>query len=156
MVSLYESGAFTDLTGQEIVAVLAAFLAEKKRPDELPATVTCATGVARAYNTLMVEQQRLMDLECDSLNADYWYVGADYCDLIYHWIDGAPAKELCEDYACYEANLTKAVLKASNLLEELTAVATLRADVQLLERLVHVGTALIRDIAVPDSLYLRL
>lgn len=156
MVNLYESGAFADLTGQEIVSVLAAFLAEKQRPDELPATVTCSTAVAKAFDTLIVEQQRLMDLEADAINACYWYVGADYCDLIYHWLDGVSARELCEGYACYEANLTKAILKASNLLEELTAVATLRVNVPLLEKLAPIGTNLIRDIAVPDSLYLRL
>ncbi len=156
MVSLYESGAFADLTGQEIVAALAAFLPEKKRPDELPSTITCSAAVAKVYDTLIVEQQKFMELEADVLNAEYWYVGADYCDLIYHWIDGVPAKELCEGFACYEANLTKVILKASNLVEELVAVATLRSDTKLLERLTTVSSALIRDIAVPDSLYLRL
>ena len=54
----------------------------------------------------------------------------------------------------YEANFTKVILKASNLVEELTAIATLRTDVELLEKLKDVR--LVRDIVVPDSLYLRL
>jgi hypothetical protein len=36
------------------------------------------------------------------------------------------------------------------------ALATLRNDVGMLERLHSVGVALVRDIVVPDSLYLRL
>ena len=77
-------------------------------------------------------------------------------DVIYHWIDGAPAKELCEGYGLYEGNLTKTILKLSNLYEELTVLATLNSDVGLLERLKPMASLIVRDIAVPDSLYLRI
>jgi superfamily II RNA helicase len=70
--------------------------------------------------------------------------------------DATQSKNICESYGCYEANFTKIILKASNLVEELVAVATLATDTQLLEVLVPAGASLIRDIVVPDSLYLRL
>ena len=46
------------------------------------------------------------------------------------------------------------MLKLSNIVEELTALATFTTDVALLEKLAAVQ--LVRDIAVPDSLYLRI
>ncbi len=159
MMELYESGALTGLSGQEILALMAAFLAED-RGDEVPIDIYCSGAVASAYKQLECVKGRLISAEAELVTAatdvDYWFIGKEYVDLIYGWLDGQVAKDLCTTYGCYEANLTKAILKASNLLDELEAVATLRSDVELLDKIVPMRPLLVRDIAQPDSLYLRL
>ena len=160
MMELYESGAFKALSGQEILVLLGAFLAEQQKGDEVPIEIYCSPAVAAAYKQLEGLKERLVSEEAATVttatDVDYWFIGKEYIDLIYGWLDGQMAKDLCATYGCYEANLTKAVLKASNLLDELEAVATLRSDVELLEKIVPMRPLLVRDIAQPDSLYLRL
>ncbi len=159
MMELYESGAFAALSGQEIIALMAAFLAEQKG-DEAPIDIYCSSSVAAVYKQLEGIRDRLVSAETEivttATDVDYWFVGKEYVDLIYGWLDGQMPKDLCATYGCYEANLTKAILKASNLLDELEAIATLRSDVGLLEKIVPMRPLLVRDIAQPDSLYLRL
>jgi superfamily II RNA helicase len=77
-------------------------------------------------------------------------------DLVADWLAGVSAKEICESYGIFEGNLTKLVLKASNLLEELVALATLKKDTALLNKLHDLPKNLVHGIATPDSLYLRL
>jgi superfamily II RNA helicase len=160
MMELYESGALTELSGQEILALLGAFLAEQQKGDDVPIEIYCSGAVAAAYKQLEGVRERLVADESaivtTATDVDYWFIGREYVDLIYGWLDGQMAKDLCATYGCYEANLTKAVLKASNLLDELEAVATLRSEVGLLEKIVPMRPLLVRDIAQPDSLYLRL
>jgi hypothetical protein len=50
----------------------------------------------------------------------------------------------------------RAVLRIANLCDELTAGATLLEDLELLEKLATVKPKLLRDLVVPDSLYLHL
>lgn len=155
MPELYYSGALSALSGQEILSLLAAFLAERQK-EECEAPVECSAAVAAAYKALCTMRETLMATEGDPTNDDYWYISSNMIDLIYQWIDGAPAKELCEAYGLYEGNLTKSVLKLSNLYEELTVLATLNSDVDLLEKLKPLAPLIVRDIAIPDSLYLRI
>jgi superfamily II RNA helicase len=171
MAEAYERRIFANMSGQEIVATLATFLAEPPKGDQFAAEIHCSAAVAAAYGQIEDIRERFMILESvptaegyrqqsgrydEGAKAPeaYWHVGADYVDLVYDWLQGTAARTICETYGCYEANFTKVILKASNLVEELVAVATLNADTQLLEKLKDV--CLVRDIVVPDSLYLRL
>ncbi len=154
MAEAYDRRIFAGLNGQEIVALLATFLAEPPKGDQFAAEIHCSAAVAAAYGQIADIRERFMVLESVPTSEEYWHVGADYVDMVYDWLSGAPASDICESYACYEANFTKIILKASNLVEELVAVATLNADTQLLEKLKDIR--LVRDIVVPDSLYLRL
>jgi superfamily II RNA helicase len=154
MAEAIDSGVFQGLSTNEIVALIATFLAEAPKGDHFAAEIHCSVAVATAYARIADIRERFMILESAPTSEEYWHIGADYVDLVYDWLAGTSAKEICESYGCYEANFTKVILKASNLVEELTAIATLRTDVELLEKLKDVR--LVRDIVVPDSLYLRL
>lgn len=157
MAEAYSRRLFSNLTGKEVVALLAVFVAEQKKADDGAAEIHSSAPVAAAYKGLLAIRDQFVDWErLHPSPEDYWYVAADYVDMVHEWLDGAPARELCDAYACYEANFTKVILKVSNLVEELVAVATLASDTKLLECLVPAGADLVRDIVVPDSLYLRL
>jgi superfamily II RNA helicase len=63
---------------------------------------------------------------------------------------------LCADYGMFEGNFVKAVLKVSNIIDELASVSTLANNTRLLEKLEGARSRLVRSVVVPDSLYLHL
>ena len=72
------------------------------------------------------------------------------------WFEGASAAELAVKYEMFEGNLMRGLLKLGNILNEWINLATYTADVAMLDRLRDAPPQLLRDIAQPESLYLRL
>ena len=85
---------------------------------------------------------------------EYYKLHTSWIEPLMAWTRGESMEEICKEHGCYEGNLIRAILKASNMLEEWRALATFTSNVGELQRLEN--TVLIRDIAVPDSIYLRL
>jgi superfamily II RNA helicase len=56
----------------------------------------------------------------------------------------------------FDGNLVRSMLKVSNLVEELKTLAVMSEDVELLDKLQYLQPKIVRDVAVPDSLYLKL
>jgi superfamily II RNA helicase len=152
MVELYESGIFVDLTAEQCLALLGAFLID--RVDEEAATAVADPVVADGYKKLQTICESLESATASQPLADS--ISPQMIDLVADWLAGVSAKEICESYGIFEGNLTKLVLKASNLLEELIALATLKKDTALLNKLHDLPKNLVHGIATPDSLYLRL
>lgn len=168
MTELYERGAFDRLTGHECLSLLGAFLAERKEAEETQMIESSAT-VADAYKQLVAVRDEMMGKESAVVSANasgndaavadadmYWFLSPNMIDIVHYWLEGEPAKALCEHYGLFEGNLTKLILKAANLLDELVALATINKNTDLLNKLHGLQGQLVRDIATPDSLYLRL
>jgi superfamily II RNA helicase len=157
MPTLVISGALKDLEPTELVALLAAFIAEK---DEEAQPNMPTSALKDAYYRLDHIMMSLLKCETPQVmpNQDpkYWSLDPLMVNVAYDWLNGRPTKEICESYELFEGNLTKIVLKLSNIVEELNSLATFTADVQLLEKIAAAQPLLVRDIAVPDSLYLRI
>jgi hypothetical protein len=71
-------------------------------------------------------------------------------------MDGATAADLVRDYGVYEGNLMRSILKTANLVEEWLAMATFCGDLEMLDHMKDVRGLLLRGLAQPESLYLRL
>jgi hypothetical protein len=71
-------------------------------------------------------------------------------------MDGAEAAALVRDYGVYEGNLMRGLLKTANLVEEWLSMATYCGDLEMLDKLKDVRGTLLRGVAQPESLYLRL
>ncbi len=159
MPALLLSGVFKELEPTELVALLAAFIAEKDADEYTPPHLP-TPSLQGAYEKLDDIMMGLLKCETPQVepNQDpkYWSLDPLMVDVAYDWLNGRPTKEICESYELFEGNLTKIVLKLSNIVEELTSLATFTADVTLLEKLSAAQPLLVRDIAVPDSLYLRI
>lgn len=159
MTELYERGTFDKLGAQECLALLGAFLTDRETDDVQP-PIECGLEVAEAYKeledihkTLIAQEEAATGCVADSA---YWHISTEAVDIIYYWLEGMPIRELCERVGMFEGNMTKLVLKAANLLEELVALATLSKNTDLLNKLHGISGKLIRDVVIPDSLYLRL
>jgi superfamily II RNA helicase len=76
---------------------------------------------------------------------------------MWRWInEEAAVQELCGDYGFYEGNFMRLLSKAVNLLEEWRSLATLALDTEMLEKMRGLESRIMRDVAVCDSLYLRI
>lgn len=159
LVEAYERGVFAGLSGDEIVSVLGCFMAERQamEGEEMTfADLTVADPVRRACEGVRGVADELWAAERASSGADYWAVGAQWVEVAGRWLAGEPAAHICADFGLYEGNLIRGILKLSNLVEEFVSLATFKGDVGVLAALDGVGARLVRDVAVPDSLYLRL
>ncbi len=159
LVEAYERGVFTGLSGDEIVSVLGCFMAERQaiEGEEMTfADLTVADPVRRACEGVREVADELWAAERASSGADYWAVAAQWVEVAGRWLAGEATAHICADFGLYEGNLIRGILKLSNLVEEFVSLATFKGDVGVLTALDGVGARLVRDVAVPDSLYLRL
>ena len=76
--------------------------------------------------------------------------------VIQEWISGTPVADITAKYEMYEGNLTRIILKMTNLLEEWRNMATYCSDVEMLRRMDGSEALLLREVVLPDSLYVRM
>jgi superfamily II RNA helicase len=161
----YSRGLMKGLSQEEVLAVLAGFLGEGDeggRPEGL--CISRAVKDVFAGVEAVGREAEAVEREVGAAIAprrEYWAIHTEWVEPIWRWLGGdgkepAGAAELCTDYGFYEGNLMRMLLKMVNLLEELRTMATLAADVDLLETMRGAELRLMRDVAVCDSLYLRI
>jgi superfamily II RNA helicase len=149
-----------DLSGEELVATLACFMEEKEK-DDAPTLneLSVSKSVKNALDSIGSIAEEFASLE-DSAGlyspTGYWGLSLTWVEPIWRWIQGESAAAICSEYGLFEGNFVRAVLRVANMVDEWTAVATLAQDLETLEKLQDVKQRLIREILVPDSLYLHL
>lgn len=163
MARLYDSKLLHTATLQEIVAVLGALIVDREaeeksvHPRGLPLVMSDTIR-----NTLLTlddwgHEGQQMDARYGVNSPEtYWSLTTLWTMIGYDWVGGMPAADLVRKYEIYEGNLMKGLMKLYALTSEWTTLATYRADVDMLTILAPSQTILLRDIAVPESLYLRL
>ncbi len=156
MVKLYQSGILAGKTPTEIVGTLASFIL-----DAVPAEGCEGLGpiVREAQERLDAwgVQGRRLDRECGVESpSTFWSTHPFWANVLASWMDGAEAGALVRDYGMYEGNLMRSLLKTANLVDEWLAMATFCGDLEMLDHMKDVRGQLLRGIAQPESLYLRL
>jgi len=163
LAKLYESGLLADATPVEIVGILGCFNVEREafekstHPNALPSTIS-----DRVKSTLLVvDTWAQQGIAIDARHGvdsppTYWTLSTLWVEIGTDWFNGATAGELCRKYEIYEGNLMRGLLKLANQLNEWINMATYAGDVHMLDRLRDAPSVLQRDIAQPESLYLRL
>ena len=163
MAKLYLSGKLNGATLEEIVGTLGAFImdreAEEKtvHPRSLPNTIT-----QTVKDTLMEidgwgQEGAITDKKAGVESPDgYWSLTTLWVQIGTEWCEGVDAAHLSSKYEIYEGNLMKGLLKLYSIVQEWVTIATLRADVDMLNTMKDAQTTILRDIAQPESLYLKL
>jgi superfamily II RNA helicase len=155
LVEAYDRGLFSTLSAEDIILVLAAFLKEKGKDEvsfKLPPAVSDALnqidGFARMFQGL---EERL-----GFMPSAFWDLSAYWLGPIEQWLNGGSAAQICSDFGIYEGNLYRALMSLNNMINELTAIATYCQHTEIVDKLKGIGSGLLRDIAINDSLYLRI
>ena len=163
MAKLYLSQKLASATLQEIVGTLGAFImdreAEEKtvHPRSLPNNITpLVKDTLMAIDAWGVEGTAT-DKKAGVDSPDgYWSLTTLWVQIGTEWCEGVDAAHLSSKYEIYEGNLMKGLLKLNSIVQEWVTIATLKADVDMLNTMKDAQTTILRDIAQPESLYLKL
>ena len=178
MSKLFYSGLVDGLDLVDIVGLCAGFVDVGKLEDEpVLVDVPMSAGLRAVYGELERIIENLKGLEIRRSPLDYWTVRSGMIEPLREWAaNGMSVSEasrsaseseateadqvhigaLCEKYGLFEGNFVKAVLKVSNIIEELVSMSTLMSKTTMLEKLESARSKLVRGLVVPDSLYLHL
>jgi group I intron endonuclease len=85
-----------------------------------------------------------------------WDLNYYWIDIAIRWIKGFPIGTICKDYNVYEGNFIRAMLKIANIVDEWATMATISGDLEQLELTKDLRQKIVRDVVIPESLYLRL
>jgi superfamily II RNA helicase len=86
----------------------------------------------------------------------FWDLSIYWLEPVSRWLGGDTAATICAEFGIYEGNLYKALMSLNNMLNEVIAIATFCQHTDMIEKLKGCGDTLLRDIAINDSLYLRI
>ena len=86
----------------------------------------------------------------------FWDLSTTWLEPVSAWLSGSEISKICVDYGIFEGNFVRTVMRLANLVDEWTAVATFIEDIELLEKLREVRGRLVKDVIIPDSLYLHI
>jgi superfamily II RNA helicase len=156
MVKLYQSGVLEKKTPAEIVGTLASFILDAV-PAEGCEGLRPIVGEAQELLDVSGNQGRRIDRDCGIASPPtFWSTHPFWANILAAWMDGTEAAVLVNEYGVYEGNLMRSLLKTANLVEEWLAMATFCGDLEMLDHMKDVRGQLLRGIAQPESLYLRL
>jgi len=160
MTELYVKEVCHALSGAELIAVLATFQ-ERKDTEENPplATLQISMKAKEAIQRLeqMAEEYSVVEKEIGCPLPHYWTLSSNLIEPMYRWLnDETTASALCSEYGIFEGNFIRSVLKMANMLDEWLAMATYCQHTDQIQKIIDTKALLLKDLAVTDSLYLRL
>lgn len=161
MVKAYRDGLLKGWSHEEFAAWLAAFVLEGKeedapRLDSLPIPGRVKDALWKVNDWAMTfwkEEEAALGIQAQE---ETWKLQTTWIEPIYRWACGDNAALLCSENGLYEGNFMRAVLKVANMVEEWVNMATYQQDIEMLGQLEGLREKLVRGLAKPDSLYLRL
>uniref|UniRef100_A0A6C0D9Q4 Helicase n=1 Tax=viral metagenome TaxID=1070528 RepID=A0A6C0D9Q4_9ZZZZ len=158
---LCASGALAKVPAAELPVVMAAMLTEggDSRDEEPPALGShgLSENAQEALWWLSAKAEKCLAAEeaagvASSVN--FWKLSLLWVAVVARWQAGVSVPAIAAEFGLFEGNVLRGLLRVSNMLEELAAVAQIRGDLELLERLR--SFVFLRGEIVTDSIYLRL
>ena len=156
---IYVSGLFKEASCDTILTVLSSFINEKLDGD-VPQFEDLI--VDRPVKDLLAKVDDLahslssLEGSCGIPYDKYWTLSLSWVDPVWRWLKGENSATICADYGLYEGNLMRTVLRVANVADEWISLATYCEDTDMVSRMSEVKAVLLREIAVTDSLYLRI
>lgn len=161
IAKLYESGLLKTATAQEIVGVLGCFIVDREAEEKTVHPNSLQVSETIKQTLMRIDGWGQTGVEIDLKHgiaspSGFWSLTTLWVEIGLQWMDEVDAGQLSKKYDIYEGNLMRGLLKLANIVNEWITLATYKADVDMLDKMKHVQVLLLRDIAQPESLYLRL
>ena len=153
---LFLNEHLADCTIHDVLTVLSLFLGEAK--DEMT-RASVEGAVAEHIDFLREKAKKGYELERTHgiMFNGYWELNEEWVEPMQIWITGEHSlASLAHTYGLFEGAVQKAILKLAAILEELQALATLNANVELLKFLDEGRAMVLQDSILAESLYLRI
>lgn len=161
LVDAYIKGCFENLEIEEILLVLAAFVREKGTKEDVPLIANQRLPSTVKSGLLAIQEaanlfQATEDACAIQSPKNFWSLNPFWLEVVGDWLEGKTAADVCASYGIYEGNLYRTLMSLNNLLNELISIATYCQHTLMITKLQTVGSSLLRDIGINDSLYLRI
>lgn len=163
IATLYTSGILKNASPTEIVSVLGSFIVDREAEEKTVYPSNLGPGISQLVkDTLMTIDEwgrkgAAIDRKYSIVSPDaFWSLTTLWTEIGTLWMNGEEARTITERFDIYEGNLMRGLLKLASLVNEWITVATYLADVDMLDKCKDIPLTLLRDIAQPESLYLRL
>jgi superfamily II RNA helicase len=148
----------------QIVAVLAATIVDREsmdktvHPYELPPLIPTHVKQTLVKMDEWGQEGSRLDYKYGIDSPEYfWSLSTLWVQIAYDWVvHKKSAAEIASTYDIYEGNLMRGIHKLSAIVNEWMSIASFTSDVDMLDKMKNVPELILRDIAVPESLYLRL
>ena len=148
-----------DLDTDDFVTCLACFVTDSDK-DEQPslASLDLSAKVKDALGKIGALAFELGQKEYNLTKKDtrFWDLSTTWLEPVSAWLSGCEVSKICVDYGIFEGNFVRTIMRLANLVDEWTSVATFIEDIELLEKLRDVRGRLVKDVIIPDSLYLHI
>ena len=159
MTELYTRELFHNMSGDDIATTLACFLEEKETEDSPSfGELNISIDVYNTFVSIKKMAQEYQEIE-DKVGYqvyDYWKISTQLIEPMRRWIEGENASIICQEHGLFEGNFIRAIMKMSNMLDEVLAMATYCQHTDQVNKIMDVRQKMIRDIVISDSLYLHL
>jgi superfamily II RNA helicase len=152
LIEVYQKGFFKTLSTEEIVGLISVFQ-DSNRSIEIENNVS--DNLYKIYKEILNIKEFLKSKEMILSKEAYWSTTLDYVNPMIMWCRGEASQLICQQYNIFPGNLCRIITSVSNTLEELITISTIENNVEMLKKLNDIKPLLIRDIAIPESLYLR-
>lgn len=149
------------LEGPALASLLSVFLESYNKECSItPTDLTVPKGVVDAMLSLDDEAYRLRQME-EAMGArtsdTFWDLSLQWVDPIYRWItEDIHVATLCTEHGLFEGNFIRGLHKVANILDEWLSLATYCEHTDQIEKVAALKPRLVRGLAMPDSLYLKL
>ena len=147
---------FLDLSQEEIVATLAAFIEEKTNESVTFDTLDVPDSVKQVLSNINYIADDFGGYEYNSgidIGTD-WNLYLSFIGPAYDWACGKSVKEIYTKYAdVYEGTFIRNILRIVNILENIKNIGEMIGNADLLKKLENIETLLIRDNVTTESLY---
>ena len=154
MVELYTSKMLESSPVETILATLACFVSEPL--DTIPAGTSPVDSKILDFMEIISQKSIAIEKKCgiESPESD-WVLSTNWVVLSHRWLAGESAAVLLAETGLFEGNFMKGILKLNHLVQEWISLATYDGNVEMLKQFVGVEAKLLRDIVVPESLYVK-
>lgn len=160
MTELYLSEKAHGLSGEDLISVLAVFM-ELDEKAEMPSLSSLGLkddvrGILEWLDDTAYKFQ-VAEKHCSAMSpVGYWDLTLQWIIPLRRWLAGEHIATICAEHEIFEGNFTRAILKIANLLDEWLALATYCEHVSQIEKIGTLKPLLVRDVVIPDSIYLRI
>lgn len=159
MTEIYTQGLLHELSGDDLVTVLACFQ-EEKETDDCPSIseLYIPMDLKNIFDKIkqLIEKYKKLEDEYGYSSQDYWNISTKMIEPMRRWIMGENASIICQEHNLFEGNFIRSVLKMTNMVDEWLAMATYCQHTEQIDKITTIRQKMIRDIVISDSLYLHL
>jgi superfamily II RNA helicase len=143
----------------QLLCILAIFLGESKKSDEMPKDPADLDIDPFVRNELIrIQKDAEQGCKRDGGNdPEFWALNTEWVEPISMWVSGEELlASVAAEYGLFEGNMQRALMKLMGLVDEFKALATLTNDIGWLSALEGAQAIVLRDVVVAESLYLRI